>query len=940
VPDIIDGGLEVQQERAAKRFPNTRSRDCCDDHVRLVALVKELIGRDDELMAVRRVAQRIDAGGGSLLLRGAAGVGKSSLLEAIREELSRQGWLVLRTSGIPSERHLAFAGLHKLLRPVIAEADRLAGAPRVALLRALGLIDGPAPGRFLVGVAVLELIAELTARRRVLMLVDDVQWVDHATSEVLGFVARRLESDPVMLLAAGGDGYREPIWDGGLPELQLGGLDTAASEALLSMSAGDLEPSARAEVLEAASGNPLALIELPKTVGGVRHDGAIPMSDRLERAFAARAAELPSRVSDLVLLAAINDSDSVAEILVAAARLHDDAGVADLDAAVSAQLIVVDGPAVHFRHPLVRTAVHRSAPAIRRQAAHAALAAVLAPTPQRSVWHRAAATSEPDEALAHQLDEVAVVAQRHDALDVAVTALRRAAELSAVPAAKGRRQLEAAELAFELGDAKLASDLVRASRRMQLDAAGWLRREWVRELVQDDVFAEAERVDALIVLAADARQRGDLDLALRFLSRAASRCWTGELATAVGERVIAATRRLELDPVDPRRLVIEAHASPFERGAAIIVALNRPGATRGADFDALHLLAQAAACVGAFSKAHTLCAIVARGYREQGRLAQLAQVLGLQAWAGIRCSRWSVASAAADECTRLARETRQTRLRADALAAQAMLAALRGQSAAALSLATEAEALASTSGGAITFALVQNARAMVATDIGQPIEAFEHLWRIYEPTDPAHQQVQACWAIGSLAEYAVESGRRDQAAGELARLEVLAARTPSTGVQASLRHARAALADPQDAEPLYLAALAPDLGDSPFNSARVQLSYGCWLRRRRRITDARAPLRSARETFERLGAEGWARRARGELRAAGEDSERRPRDRWHDLSPQETQIAQLVAEGLSNKEIGLRLYLSHRTVASHLYRMFPKLGVTSRAQLARAASGR
>jgi DNA-binding CsgD family transcriptional regulator len=280
------------------------------------------------------------------------------------------------------------------------------------------------------------------------------------------------------------------------------------------------------------------------------------------------------------------------------------------------------------------------------------------------------------------------------------------------------------------------------------------------------------------------------------------------------------------------------------------------------------------------------------------------------------------------------------RLRADALSAQATLASMRGDGDAAAGLATEAERLALATGSSVTLALIQNARAMAATGAGRPVEAFEQLWRIYQPADPAHQVMQACWAIGSLAEYAVASGHRDEATNELAKLEPLAARTPSTGVHVGLRYARALLADPTRAEALYLDALAPELGDWPFNDARVLLSYGGWLRRNRRVVDARAPLRSAREIFERLEALGWAERARRELRAAGEDSSRRAPETWYQLTAQETQIAQLVAEGLSNKEVGRRLYLSHRTVGSHLYRMFPKLGVTSRAQLARAVSER
>jgi DNA-binding CsgD family transcriptional regulator len=899
------------------------------------------MGRDDELEAIRRLApDRQGGGGSSLVIRGAPGLGKSALLEAAADELSERGWRVLRTGGAPSERRLPFAALHRLLRPIMGDTSRLFLSQRVALLRALGLVDGPAPSQFLVALAALDLLAEAAAAAPVLVLVDDTQWLDRVTAEVLGFVARRLESDPVLLLAAGREGYTDPLADGGLPELRLAALDRTASQAVLDANSPGLSAARRAIVLEAAGGNPLALIELPKALGDSFSQrgllgGDLPMTDRLERAFATRVEELPAVVSDLVLLAALNDSDGVAEILSAAAGLGHDASVQDLGAAMAAGLIVLDQTVVRFRHPLIRSAIHQSASMSRRHAAHAALAEVLADQPSRRVWHQAASIVGPDEAIAAALEEAALRAHRIGAIDTAVAAFQRSAELSGVSANAGRRLLRASELAFELGEADLGEQLLRT---VSVEAADRPLLEWVRELSDERVVGGAERVDALIESAGAALRGGDVDLALRLLGRAALRCWTTDLGSRPGQRVIAATDGLPIDVADPRRLAIRAYASPLEIGGEIIALLDRPGVTRAADIDGLHLLARAAACVGAFERAEALCAAAADGLREQARLVQLAQVLGLQAWAALRRSHWRVSIGAAEEAARLAEETRQPRLRADALAAQAMLAAMRGDSDLATRLTVQAEDLSQATGSNITTALIQNARAMIAASDGRPLEAFEHLWRIYQPTDPAYQRMQTCWAIGSLAESAIASGQRDRAATELAKLEALAAKTPATGVHIELRYARALLADPSTAEPLYLAALAPDLGDSPFTHARVQLSYGAWLRRQRRIIDARAPLRAAHETFERLGAQGWAEQARRELRAAGEDTARRPADSWYQLTAQETQIAKLVAEGQSNREIGRRLYVSHRTVASHLYRMFPKLGVSSRSQLARIAA--
>ena len=240
----------------------------------------------------------------------------------------------------------------------------------------------------------------------------------------------------------------------------------------------------------------------------------------------------------------------------------------------------------------------------------------------------------------------------------------------------------------------------------------------------------------------------------------------------------------------------------------------------------------------------------------------------------------------------------------------------------------------------MTLATIQHARAMRAAGAGEPAAAFEQQFRVYLPSDPAYHLMQGAWAIGSLAEYAVLSGHEDAARAEVAKLEPRAALTSAPGVHISLRYARAQLASDDAAEGHFRIAIDSTHGEWPFDNARANLAYGAWLRRSKRITDSRDPLRAARDTFDRLGALGWAERARHELRAAGESSTRRPPEAWDQLSPQEVQIAQMVALGLSNKEIGHRLYLSHRTVASHLYRMFPKLGVTSRTQLTHTVTTR
>jgi DNA-binding CsgD family transcriptional regulator len=352
----------------------------------------------------------------------------------------------------------------------------------------------------------------------------------------------------------------------------------------------------------------------------------------------------------------------------------------------------------------------------------------------------------------------------------------------------------------------------------------------------------------------------------------------------------------------------------------------------------LLLFGHAAACVGSFSDAEVFCSAAAEGLREQGRLPLLAQALSLIAWAALRRGRWHVAVPAAEECLRLAEDTRQPVVQVAGLAAQAMIAGIRGDEETTLLLAARAERVGAANSVSVGLALVQTARAISDAGAGRPENAFEHLWRIYQVADPAHQRMQACWAIGSLAEVAAQSGQVASARSELAKLEPGAAQTSVEGVHVALRYAGALLADPEHSERDFRAALDADLKDWPFEHGRLLLAYGTWLRRHRRVTDSRKPLRQACEAFDRLGAVPWAERARVELRASGETRPGPNRDARDTLSPQEMQIASLVVEGLGNKEIAQRLYLSPRTIGGHLYRMFPKLGVTSRAQLAKALS--
>jgi AAA ATPase-like protein len=438
-----------------------------------------LVGRERELAALADLIDRVSERGRTLVVRGEAGIGKSTLLAAATTRARDHGMLVLTATGVQSEAHLPFAGLHQLLRPILSGSQQLPAPQRAALLAAFGMTDAAAPDLFLIALAVLELLADTAEGSPLLLGVEDAQWLDHPTSDVLAFVARRLESEPIVLLAAIREGYESPLVEAGLAELRLEGPDQVATGALLEGHAPELGRAVRRRLLDEAEGNPLALTELPAALGADQLGEAamlparLPLTARLERALAARVLELPAATRTLLLVAAVDDGGVLAELLAAAAVVRGtDVTVEALALALDARLIEVDEIELRFRHPLVRSAVHQAASVWERQAAHAALAQVLAGQPDRHAWHRAAASLGPDEEAAGELEQVATRAQRRGAIAVAVAALERAARLSDDPALQGRRLLRAAELAFELGRARPGRPAAATGRAARAGTAG------------------------------------------------------------------------------------------------------------------------------------------------------------------------------------------------------------------------------------------------------------------------------------------------------------------------------------------------------------------------------------------------------------------------------------------------------------------------------------
>jgi ATP/maltotriose-dependent transcriptional regulator MalT len=440
-------------------------------------------------------------------------------------------------------------------------------------------------------------------------------------------------------------------------------------------------------------------------------------------------------------------------------------------------------------------------------------------------------------------------------------------------------------------------------------------------------------VRSFVDIAHRALLDGNANLALQSLLLISLRCWWSNPDQETRNLVVAAAERIPLPDDAPELINILAMAAPIERGASVIDRISLLSPDKFDDPGTALLIGIAATGVGAFDLSAGYLATAVAGLRAQGRLNLLAQALVFQAWAGIFLGTWTVALPAAEEAGRLAQETAQPRWAAAAQLAQAMVEAQRGEQDVAGALAAEAECVLLPMGANPMLALVQLGRGLAALGAGRHAEAYEQLRRIFDPADLAHHPYVRFWAVGDLAEAAVHSGHQVKARQVLEELEPLAAQTMAPILQVGLSFARPLLAEDDAAEPLFQAGLEADLTRWPFLRARLLLAYGAWLRRRRRVAESRAPLRAAREAFDALGAVPWGDRARQELRASGETSRKRNPGTWDQLSPQELQIAQMAAEGLSNREIGQRLYLSHRTVGSHLYRIFPKLGITSRSEL-------
>jgi hypothetical protein len=705
--------------------------------------VAELLGREDQLAQLYGLIDGIGQRGGALIVRGEAGIGKSTLLEAAAARARERDVTVVSATGIPSEARFAFAGLRDLLLPFLEARDRLPRPQRRAFDTAIGLTDGDAPDAFLVGLAALGLLTGAEAKRPLLVLVEDAQWLDGPSSEVLGFVVRRLELEPVIVLFAVRDGVASAVDEWGVPELHLDGLDEASSRALLELTAPDLPDDLKARVLSEAAGNPLALIELPASaasLGGAAPADALPLPTRLEQTFAARLAGLDPDTRRLLLLAALEDGE-----------LPEFGGDPAWAPAVAAGLGTVDHGTFRFRHPLIRSAVAQAATPEERRQAHGTLAEAFENEPDRAVWHRAAAAAGPDEEVAKAMDAAAERARLRGGRDVALAALERAAELTVDRGARALRLSRAGELAFELGRSTDCARLLRAAEQLGLPPRERALASFRIEVLVP-TWSGAATIRSFAAIAQELAEAGDDDQALQTLEAVSLRAHWEHLDRETRRDVAQIAEQLAAAPHDPARLATLALFDPVGQGAEIVRRVTQMAPLDVPDPEGQFLVGQAAAAVWADNLALPFLRAAAAGYRADGRLALLASTLVHEAWSEVNEGAARVAITAAAEGVQLAEETRLVRYVVVGQLAEAIAAVEMGADEPAEQLIGAAEGVLLPLGANPLLSLVSLARGRQALAHERFAEAYAHLLRIFDPNDAAYHQFVGGWVLADLAD--------------------------------------------------------------------------------------------------------------------------------------------------------------------------------------------
>ncbi|MGW3283472.1 ATP-binding protein [Streptomyces sp. NPDC001002] len=876
-----------------------------------------LVGREWESAVLARFLDRTPPRGAVLLMLGDPGIGKSSLLREAEARARDRGFRVLRLVGVECEATFPFAGLHQLVGPVLDHLPLLPGHLRDALATAFGLVEGPLSEPFLIDPAVVELLAAVAAEQPVLVLADDVQWLDPQSHEALTFVGRHVAGS-VVIIAAMRRGHPGPFLGAGFPRLTLSGVDDDAAARILATHVPDLSPAEQRRILREALGNPLALRELPIAMAALPSGGPgpLPLSDRLEHAFAGRGAELPPATRDALLVAAVDPGGELAQLLVVTRALRrEPVTAAVFDPARAVGLVTVEEGRVAFLHPLMRSGILQAEGLARQQSAHRALADTLTDAYRRT-WHRAQSIVGPDDRIADALEANSARALSQGAVIAAIHDLERSAQLTSWPALRGHRLVVAAGHAFVLGRDDLVHELLQSADRSELADLDRARMEWLREMFDHgtDTPNDAARVHELCDIAVRSAP-ADPDLALDLLMVAALRCHLADTGPAARARVVVCADRLPGTAGDPRHLATLALAEPLLRARQVVEALT--GTPPGDDGDALRVMGLAAHVVGHLALASELLDRAEEILRRQGRLGLLSHVLTMQALTLVLRGELVRAAAAAEEGKRLAERTGQPLWGNGTLVCDILLKALVGDAQGALRRAAEAE-LHEARGRNAMLSLLQLARGIVDLEAGRSRDAYRTLRAVFDRTHPSFHRAERFISLMFLADAAVRAGHREDAREVVAELEPTASVTPSPMHLINLSYARAVLAADEDAEDQYLAALRQDLSQWPYARAKLELAYGSWLRRRGRTFEARSLLTSAQSVFDRIGALPCGDEARLELRATGAPIA------WPESSAERLrQITALSDVRLADDEIAERLGVREAVVAMYRERKRP-----------------
>jgi DNA-binding CsgD family transcriptional regulator len=904
-----------------------------------------LSGRETECARLDQLLAEAHEGQSAVLvLRGEPGIGKSALLNYAAEHA--EGCRVLRAVGVEWELELPFAGLHQLCVGLLERRARLPAPQAEALATAFGLSSGPQPDRFLVGLAVLSLLSDAAAEHPLVCLADDVQWLDRSSAQVLAFVARRLAVESVVLLFAERVPSRvEEL--AGLPDLRVGRLDDpSARELLASVITAPMDERVRARILAETRGNPLALIELPREFSaeglaggfGVPGDGSLP--HRIEASFRRRLQQLPTETQRLLLLAAADPTGEPALLIRASENIS--IPIHRLSPAEADGLLEL-GAQVTFRHPLLRSAIYRAAASDERRAAHRALAAATDPEldPDRRAWHRAHAIAGPEEDVARELEQSAARARARGGLAASAAFLERSAALTPDPTRRAHRELEAAtskHLAGATGEALRLLASAEAGPLEQLDRARL-------KLLQGEIVDLRRTAEAQPLLLDAAKRLEPLDVPLSrhaYLSAIRVASVAGRLGPGTLEIARAALDAPRASG-EPRAvdLLLDGLAVRFTDGYAAgapalrraLRALCEEGEREGVSVRWPWFARRVAPELFADDTWHYLATRSVQLTREAGALVALQ--VALTHLAQLRCLEGDLdgASALLDEADDIASVTGTEPFHIGRL----WLAGYRGDETEATALFQTAEPVAIARGGeGIVLTFAEHARAVLYNGLGR-----------YEAALPSAQSagnrdelMVSVWSLPELVEAATRSGQGDVAN---AAIESLSERTRAADTELALgmeARSKALVSDGTVAERLYREAIER-LGRSrlALELARAHLLYGEWLRRERRRIDARDQLRAAQDMFSSFGAEAYAARAGRELLATGETARKRTVESRDELTAQEMQIAKFARDGLSNAEIGARLFISPRTVEYHLHKVFTKLGIASREHLDRVLPG-